>query len=135
MGKLTGFLAIIATAITAQIAVAQTPQKWPCPQCRAVYEFKTCETVSEADVPAHQAVLVGEVVGTSTLSCSTALTVTLRGSSIPGLPASVDIDLGPCHYWSGKIGDIITALVSKTPQPDTGRYALNICPLRTSGHG
>jgi hypothetical protein len=73
MGKLTGLLAIIATAITAQIAVAQTPQNWPCPQCRAVYEFKTCETVSEADASAHQAVI--------------------------------------------------------------GRYALNICPLRTSGHG
>jgi hypothetical protein len=68
---------------------------------------------------------IGTVVTAKPIDCGVQITVDVARSSAPSLPAKIVIDVLPCSFWRGAIGDTISAVVFEAPK-QTGAYKSSI---------
>jgi len=59
--------------------------------------------------------------------CSVQLTVRVTRFSSRTLPETIDIDVGPCAYWHGAVGDTISAVVREVPEQTGVRQSSPYC--------
>jgi hypothetical protein len=93
-----------------------------CPNCRAMSPFGNCAETVLNDPPEGSIAFTGTVIAAKDLQCSQQVRVEVTRSSAPSLPATIDIELGPCTLGTGPVGTTITGLVSAKPG-STGTYS------------
>jgi hypothetical protein len=118
MFRTTSLAFLLAVAAAVQPLTASAQEK-SCPEisCRAVYSFRTC------DKPRPGAkVLSGHVLGVSR-ECNDIVQVQIEDWEANKVPRVVEIDIGSCASFAGKVGDLAqVGLVD--PSPDVRRYHL-----------
>ena len=114
MQSVVTFLFIFMSILTCSQSTLATPAS--CPLCRAMYPFGNCPETSINNPLKDYVGLVGNVVATKPTDCNVQLTVRVTRSSSRTLPETIDIDVGPCAYWHGAVGDTISAVVRELPE-------------------
>src|SRR5690349_5209802 len=91
----------LATAIAAQ-PLAALAQQNDCLKiaCRAVTDFRTCDRPHDG-----AKMLSARVLAVSRECSNNIVSMQIEDETADALPAIVEIDLGPCVYFSGKVGD------------------------------
>ena len=111
------FVLALAAIVQPFMASAQETPCFEGARCRAVGTFRTC------DRPLDGAkILSAKVLATS---CSNhILSVQIDDVGTGGSPAVVEIDLGPCVFFDGKVGDVTKIALREPYRPDVRRYRL-----------
>jgi hypothetical protein len=114
--------ALTALVLSSLHVAAAQPAR--CPLCRAQYLFGNCPVTSISNPPRDAISLWGEVMAFKRTDCGVSVTVRVTRSSSP-LPETIAVDVGPCSYWHGAIGETVRAAVGKIPG-QTGVYPSSI---------
>jgi len=120
MFRNTSLVSIIAFALALETFPASAQEK-SCPtmECRALGYFRTC------DKPLDGAkILSARVLATSRECSNNILSVQVENGKANDLPPVVEIDLGPCVSFYGKIGDATQIALVEPPGLDMRRYHL-----------
>jgi hypothetical protein len=125
MQSVAAFFLISILIVTCSQSVLAAPAS--CLRCRAVYPFGDCPEASINNPLGNFVGLVGSVVATKPTDCSVQLTVRVTRSSSRTLPETVVIDVGPCAYWNGAVGDTISAVVHEVPKQTGVHQASPYC--------
>ena len=118
------FALVAALAAVFQPHAATARQK-SCPEmmCRAIYSFTSC------DRPSNGArVFSARVVGLSRDCSDNIVSLQIDEAKGNNLPAVVEVDLGACLFFSGKVGDATQIALAQPPSPNVRRYHLG-CSL------
>lgn len=107
-----GSACLLSFLIFGHAVLAQSPL---CPVCRAPSTFGRCPETILNDPPQGALALTGKVIAVKRLECTAQLTVNVTHSGASSLPATIDVDLSWCMPSGYAIGDVITGLVSATP--------------------
>jgi hypothetical protein len=86
-----------------------------CEACRAMYRFGTCPETSINNPARNFVGVVGSAVASKPTDCGVQITVRVTHSSSGSLPEKVDIDVGPCAFWKGAVGETISAVIREAP--------------------
>jgi hypothetical protein len=78
--------------------------------------FPACADATIDHPPKGAIGVVGTVAQIDEMPCELVLTVDVRRSSPSSLSARIRIGTFPCWRWSGKTGDVVSTMVSKTPR-------------------
>jgi len=114
---LVGLCAVLATA-SQTFTVSAQERRCDRFACRALYLFKTC------DKPLTGAKVLSVRVLAKTAECDNLiLSVQVENSEADYLPDVVEIDLGSCIVFDGKVGDL-TQIAILEPRPGARRYNL-----------
>jgi len=116
------FVVSILLLAYCQRAAAQPVE---CPVCRAEYSYGHCPEAGIDNPPENGIAFTGTVTAARPIACGAQITVDVKRSSSPSLPAAIVIDVKPCAFWSGAIGDTVSAVVSEA-RKQTGAYAASI---------
>jgi hypothetical protein len=116
------FLVFVSLLAFCQTAVAQPAQ---CMVCRAEYVYGHCPKDDINSLPKGFIALIGTVAAAKPIHCGTQIIVNVARSSLLTLPAKIVIDVLPCSFWVGTVGDTISAVVLQAPQ-QTGVYTSSI---------
>src|SRR5436305_7850488 len=112
MGKIV-WCSILSLAATlySQAALAQPDAGTSCLMvtCRAMFHFRTCERPLEG-----VRIVRGRVANVERAPCSEVLSLEVLRASRRALPARIRVDLGPCAFWAGTVGDVIAVAVIET---------------------
>jgi hypothetical protein len=100
-----------------QTAAAQTGAQ--CASCRAVAHFRTCTQPMDGS-----AVLQGTVIRVENGPCSEILVLDVLRAPKLTAPPRIEVDLGMCATWAGKLGDLIQVAVRETPASDNSKHSL-----------
>src|SRR3979409_1695562 len=98
--------AALITTLQPALAFAQDS---PCMVCRAQIPFGNCDAAAIANPPGGMVGFTGTVVQAEALQCATRLTVSVKRAVRSVLPAIIKIDVLPCLYSNGNIGEDINA--------------------------
>ena len=116
---------ILALAAVVQPFTASAQDK-SCLQvdCRALGSFRTC------DRPRDGARIFSARVLTVSKECSNnILTVQVEDGKGSNLPTVVEIDLGPCVSFGGKVGEVIQIALDEPHSPDVRQYRRLACRI------
>jgi hypothetical protein len=116
------FVASLLLLAHGQAASAQPAQ---CPVCRAEYRYGHCPETGINNPPRDTIAFTGIVTAAEPIDCGVRITVDVKRSSARSLPAKIAIDVLPCSFWNGAIGDGISAAVLKE-RKQPGVYAASI---------
>jgi hypothetical protein len=110
---------LLALAAIVQPLTASAQEK-PCLnfECRAQGAFRTC------DRPRDGAKILSARVLAVSRECSKHIVSLQVEDGANSLPTVVEIDLGPCIYFDGKVGDVIQIALLERHSPDVRRYHL-----------
>jgi len=90
-----------------------------CMECRAVARFRSC------DKPIGGAqVFQVRVLRADAFGCSQLLSLNVIRPTDAGLPAQIQVALGPCAVWEGRNGDAIDVAVEEPHSRQNGLYTL-----------
>jgi hypothetical protein len=92
---------------------AAAAQPFGCPACRATLPYGKCDKAAEMPPPGAIG-LAGTVVAIKPIKCGTQIGVAVSRAT-RRLPPRIEIAVGSCLYWAGKIGDAIDAAVMAQP--------------------
>jgi len=88
-------------------------------QCRALGQFRSC------DKPVDGAKVFSARILAMSKECSkNILSVQVEDGSANRLPSVIEIDLGPCISFYGKVGDVTQIALREPHRPDVQRYKL-----------
>jgi hypothetical protein len=88
-------------------------------QCRALGQFRSC------DKPVDGAkVFSARILAVSKECSKNILSVQVEDGSANRLPSVIEIDLGPCISFYGKVGDVTQIALREPHRPDVQRYTL-----------
>ena len=88
-------------------------------QCRALGHFRSCDKPFDgAKVFSARALAVSKECSNNILS------VQVEDGSANHLPSVIEIDLGPCISFYGKVGDVTQIALREPHRPDVRRYKL-----------
>jgi hypothetical protein len=116
------FIAAVAFAAMIAQPLAALAQEKPCPDfaCRAIYPFKTCDRPFDG-----AKTLTARVIAVSRDRCSGEfLSMEVENPMANNLPPVIEIDLGHCTDYAGKVGDTIQIAMRQPHSPDVRRYNL-----------
>jgi hypothetical protein len=115
---LLAFVLALAAVVQPYAALAQEKACMEV-MCRARGTFRTC------DRPLDGAKILSARVLAMSRECSNnILSVQVENERANSLPAVVEIDLGPCVSFSGKVGDATQVALREQHSPDVRRYHL-----------
>jgi hypothetical protein len=86
-----------------------------------MYPFGNCSETSINSPVRNFVGIVGSAVAAKPTDCGVQITVHVTRSSSHSLPESVVIDVGPCAFWKGAVGETISAVIREVPE-QTGVY-------------
>jgi len=111
---------LFALAVIVQPLAASAQEK-PCPEvaCRALGHFRTCNRTLDG-----AKVFSARVLAASRECSHNIFSVQVEDGKDSSLPAVVEIDLGPCVSFHGKVGDTTRIALVESPRPDMRRYHL-----------
>jgi hypothetical protein len=114
------FVVSVLAAIQ-QPPIAAAQEKPSCIEivCHAPGPFRTCDRPREG-----AKTLSAQVVGVSKECSNNIISVQVEDETENSLRAVVDVSLGPCVYFDGKVGDKIKVALSRPLSPDLRRYQL-----------
>ena len=93
--------------------------------CRAEYAYGHCPKGDINSPPKGFIAFTGTVVAAKPIRCGAQITVNVARSSSHTLPAKLVIDVLPCSFWAGDVGDTISAVIFEAPK-QTGSYKSSI---------
>jgi len=106
MKSAAAFIVSILLLAFCQSASAQPAQ---CPICRFEYRYGHCSETGINNPPKDSIAFTGTVTAAEPIDCGVRITVDVKRSSARSLPAKIAIDVLPCSFWNGAIGDGISA--------------------------
>jgi hypothetical protein len=117
-------LTLVAALAAALQSYAATAQQNRCQQmCRAIYSFKSC------DKPLDGAkVFSARVIGLWTECSDNIVRLRVEDAKANTLPDKIEIDLGACQFFSGKVGDVTQIALAGPHSSDARRYHLACSP-------
>lgn len=115
-----------ATFLVLLCCRAALAQPSECPACRASIAYGRCPVALIEHPPRDTIAFAGKVVGVRPIDCGMQIRVNVTRSSTRALPGAIDIDVGPCLFWSGSIGDAISGVVAEAPSKP-GPYVAQTC--------
>jgi hypothetical protein len=90
-----------------------------------MHHYGNCPPATLDDPPKHSIAFYGTIVAIKPMQCGEQLTVTVKRSSSPSLPATIVIEIGSCTLAPG-VGQDIRAVVGETPKKP-GLYEEHSC--------
>lgn len=112
------FLTWCGTALAQQAA--------ECPACRASIAYGRCPMTVIEHPPKDHIAFTGKVAAVKPINCGMQIRVNVTRSSTRGLPSTIDVDVGPCLFWSGSIGDAISGVIADGANKP-GPYTAQTC--------
>lgn len=113
------FFLAVAVAVPVQLSASAQEQVCSYPRCRAEFVFEgTCH---KPRVGAK--LFFGRVLGVSLECPNTIVQIQVQDRELIKLPPNIEIRLGGCTRFYGKVGDLVQFAVEQ-PSSDVRRYAL-----------
>lgn len=96
-----------------------------CPACPASLPYGRCPVALIGHAPKDHIAFTGTVAAVKPIQCGMQIRVNVTRSSTRSLPSVIDVNVGPCLFWSGSIGDAVSGVVAEAKQ--AGAYSAETC--------